>query len=180
MSPTSQYGASKLAANYFTEFWNNFYDVRTTSLRYYNVYGPRQSYDSKGGVVGLFISRLLKGNDIYVEGTGNQERCFTYVADVVRANLLAGLSGSGIGKSYNIASDEIITIKELAIKLNNIFDNTSKLVTKPRRVGDIDIFRPSIIRAQEELDYSPRIKLDQGLKETIEWIKNVEEKNKNY
>jgi len=178
MSPTSQYGASKLAANYFVKFWNEYHGLETISLRYYNVYGPRQSYDSKGGVVGLFISKLLQGKDLYVEGSGNQERCFTYVEDVVRANLLAGLSSSFKGESYNIASDEIITIKSLAEKLNSMFGDKSNLVSKPRRVGDIDIFRPSIDKARIELDYVPAINLNVGLEKTIKWIKHVEEENK--
>jgi len=170
LEPVSPYGVSKLAAEHYVLLWNRLFGVRTVALRYYNVYGPRQNYGPKGGVVGIFIDRVQHGQPPVIEGTGKQERCFTFVGDVVRANLLAATTEPAWGRVYNIGTTEVTTIRELADMVLEIGGSKLKPVFAPRRVGDINMFRPDISRARKYLGYRPAIKFREGLKQTVNWF----------
>ena len=147
-----------------------------TALRYYNVYGPRQNSAEKGGVISIFINSSLKKLPLYIEGTGTQERCFTFVEDVVRANLLAaGLKESNL-QAFNIASNEIITINQLVKLVSNGFGDKPKIEHKPRRIGDIDKFNPDITKANKLLGYLPKVKFKVGLKKTIKYFEDIQTK----
>lgn len=170
LEPVSPYGISKLAAEKYVLLWRQLYQLRTVALRYYNVYGPRQNYGSKGGVIGIFVHHALCGEPLTIEGTGNQERCFTYVDDVVRANLLAASDEAGWGKPYNIGTTVYTTIRELADLVLNLTRRSVTITHAPRRLGDVDVFRPNISRAQQELGYEPQMPLRTGIRRTIEWF----------
>jgi UDP-glucose 4-epimerase len=170
LQPVSPYGVSKLAAEHYVLLWNRLFGARTVALRYYNVYGPRQNYGSKGGVVGIFIDRVLHGQPPVIEGTGDQERCFTFVGDVVRANLLAATTETARGRVYNIGTTEVTTIRELADMVLEIGRSKLKPASAPRRVGDINMFRPDIARAAEYLGYRPNVKFREGLRQTVDWF----------
>jgi len=171
LNPNSPYGISKLAAENYVTLYNKLHGLKTVSLRYYNVYGPRQNAGHGGGVISIFITNSLKDINLIIEGDGEQERCFTYVKDVVRANILASMSPNAFGMNFNIASKNNTTIKELANKISNI-NNKVKIISAPERVGDIKKFNPSITRAKEELGYIPKVKFEDGLLETYNFFEN--------
>ena len=170
LRPVSPYGVSKLAAERYVSLWTQLYHTRAAMLRYYNVYGPRQNYGKKGGVIGIFIDRVLRGEPPIIEGTGENERCFTYVDDVVNANLLAATRKSAIGHPVNIGNTEITTIKALADMTIELGKKDLKPVYGPARVGDIAVFRPDISLAEKLLGYRPAVMIREGLQKTLDWF----------
>lgn len=170
LRPVSPYGVSKLVAEQYVLLWHHLFGVKTVALRYYNVYGPRQNYGPKGGVVSIFIDHVMHGQPPIIEGTGNQERCFTFVEDVVRANLLAATTEAAWGRVYNIGTTETTTIRALADIVLKIGKSKLQPLFAPPRVGDIDMFRPDISRARKYLGYSPTVKIRDGLQKTIDWF----------
>ena len=171
LKPTSPYGISKLAAEKYVILWNKLYGLNTVALRYYNVYGPRQDYSEIGGVIPIFIKTVLQNKPPIIEGDGLQERCFTYVSDVVRANILAAEHESAWGRAYNIGTNEITTIKDLASIIISLDDKELEPIFAPPRVGDIQKFMPDITLAKRYLEYAPQITLEDGLPSVIEWLK---------
>lgn len=170
LNPSSPYGISKLAAEKYVLLWNKIYGINSIALRYYNVYGPRQNYKKRAGVIGIFIDDVLNNRPPTIEGSGNQQRCFTYVYDVVRANVLAALNKDVFGDAFNIASDEITTINELASIVMKACNKDLKPVYIKRRVGDVDSFQPDVNKAKKHLKYKPTVKLSEGINETIKWF----------
>lgn len=173
LDPVSPYGISKLAAEKYVLLWRKMFGVSTVALRYYNIYGPRQVYGPKGGVIGIFLSRALKGAPPIIEGDGHQERCFTYVSDVVNANILAACTESAWGDVYNIGTEEITTIEELAHLSLELCASPLKPEYAAPRPGDVYVFRPNIARAAQRLGYYPRVQLTRGLQWTKEWLAEI-------
>jgi UDP-glucose 4-epimerase len=174
LEPTSPYGATKLLAEKYFRVWKELYDVSYSSLRLYNVYGPRQDYSRQGGVIPIFISRMLKGQRPMIEGSGRQKRCFTHVTDVVRAFALAADHPQADGLMFNVASKEVCTVLDLADKLNSLLGTSIEPIFGPPRLGDIMDFRPDINLAEKKLGYEPKISLDEGLASTIDWLRKDE------
>jgi UDP-glucose 4-epimerase len=170
LNPVSPYGVSKLAAEHYVSLWTRLYNTRAVMLRYYNVYGPRQNYGKKGGVIGIFIDKVLHGQPPTIEGTGKNERCFTFVDDVVKANLLAAAKEAALGKAMNIGNTEITTIQALADMIINAGKKDLKPAYAPARIGDIAVFRPDISRAEKLLGYHPAVMIREGLQKTLEWF----------
>lgn len=173
LNTLSPYGISKLAADKYVQLWSELFNIPTVALRYYNVYGPRQRFHNEGGVVGIFINRILHNQPPIIEGTGKQERCFTYVSDVVEANILAAETRQSWGEAFNIASSEITSIKRLAKIILYYLNSNLRPLSAPRRVGDIDSFQPDISKAKTILNYSPKVNLTQGIKNTVDWFRKV-------
>lgn len=173
--PTSPYGVSKLAAEEYLRVWNDLYSLPYVSLRYYNVYGPRQSANEStgGGVIPVFANRLLAGEPLIIEGTGEQQRCFTFVGDVVRANILSVVNKACWNDVYNIATDEHTDILSLADIMMDVSDITTEIEYAPPRPGDIMRFDPSISHAEEKMGYVPRVRLREGLADYIQWLRSM-------
>lgn len=172
--PVSPYGISKLAGENYTLLWHKVFGVPGIALRYYNVYGPRQSFDQKGGVVGIFLSRALKAQSLYIEGDGKQDRCFTFVSDVVNANLLsAAAKPEAWGRAYNIGTTEITTVGELAVLVNQQCNSNAKIEYLPPRIGDVRSFQPRLNLAEEFLDYRPAVRFKDGLQITKTWLSSL-------
>jgi len=171
-NPSSPYGISKLAAEHYINFYVKEHSVKAVSLRYYNVVGKRQNYDDDGGVVPIFIRRMLLGKQPIITGDGTQSRVFTSVHDVVGANIEAYVCDKGYGHAFNIATNEAMTINDLA-KLVCSFSSKPLVpeYTKPR-VGDIHDFSPDITLAKEILGYTPKQSLRDVIPEIIEWMKS--------
>jgi len=169
--PTSPYGISKLAAEQYVNFFAKEYGLKVVSLRYYNVIGTRQNYNDDGGVVPIFVRRMLKGEPPVIEGDGTQSRCFTSVEDVVKANILAYEVDKGYGLAFNIATDEVTTINELANLVCFLSEKPLKPVYAKPRIGDIHDFAPSIRLASNVLGYSPQHRLKDVLPQIVEWMK---------
>jgi nucleoside-diphosphate-sugar epimerase len=173
--PISPYGVSKLAAESHVQVFNDLYGLETVCLRYFNVYGPRQGFASTySGVITAFTSRLLKGQSPIIHGDGKQIRDFVHVDDVVSANMLALESKNAVGEVFNIASGTAVSVCELAKILRQI-TNTERLkpiFTEPR-AGDIKHCSADISKAEELLDFYPKIRLDDGLSRLVKWHLNL-------
>jgi len=142
LNPTSYYGVSKLAGEKYVALFNKLYDMDTTILRYFHVYGPRQEFSPYGGVVAIFIRNIIKDQNPTIFGTGRQERSFTFVDDVIDANILAATIPNTKGEVYNCASGIKVTVKELLSSVINLFGENRKIKIKygPWVQGDIKVF----------------------------------------
>ena len=169
-SPLSPYAVSKLVGEYYCLVFNEVYGLSTISLRYFNVYGPRQNPLSEyAAVVPRFISRVLNGESPIVFGDGNQTRDFTFVRDTVSANILAMKSNaSGV---YNIAGGKRISINKLAQLVMRIIGRNLDVIYNDTQPGDIRDSLADISKAKEKLGYVPRFDLTKGLEETLIWFR---------
>jgi nucleoside-diphosphate-sugar epimerase len=171
LAPLSPYAASKLAMEECASMYARAYGLPTVCLRYFNVYGPRQSPHSPyAAVIPLFIEALRRGEQPVVFGDGEQRRDFVYVRDVVRANLLAMQSEPAAGQIVNIGSGTSTTINELVDVLAELIPGSPPPVSGPPRPGDIRFSQSEIDLARRLLDFKPQTDLRQGLKETVGWF----------
>ncbi|WP_129116653.1 NAD-dependent epimerase/dehydratase family protein [Halegenticoccus tardaugens] len=161
-SPTSPYGIDKLAADGYARIYHDLYGVDTVALRYFNVYGPRQTANQYSGVVTTFLQQAREGRPITVEGDGTQTRDFVHVDDVVRANLLAA-NTDAVGDAYNVGTGSSVSIAELARLIREVTDSDSEVVHVDARPGDIDHSRADIDRIRRRLGYEPTVSLSDGL-----------------
>lgn len=171
--PLSPYAVAKLVGEYYCQVFTRVYGLETVSLRYFNVFGPRQDPGSQySGVVSRFISALLSKERPVIFGDGEQSRDFTFIDNVVDANLKAASTVDGIGKVINIANGERVTLNELLAELQDL-TGTSELQADYRepRVGDVRHSLADTSRARQWLDYEPKVHLREGLLRTIEWWK---------
>lgn len=162
-SPTSPYGLEKLTADHYCRLYHDLYDVKAVSLRYFNVYGPRQQAGDYSGVVSIFRDQALRGDPITVEGDGTQTRDFVHIEDVVQANHLAASHEQAPGKAFNIGTGTQITIQELAEAIKNATDSNSDIIHVDSRDGDINKSVADISRAQEIIGYQPEYKINKGI-----------------
>lgn len=163
LDPTSPYGGAKLAAETQAAVYTDRYDLPTVSLRYFNVYGPRQSRDGPGGVVATFLRQAARGARLTINGDGEQTRDFVHVSDVVRANLLAATTDH-VGEAFNIGTGETVTINQLAAHVRSVTDSDVPVVHTEQRAGDIRHSCADITKARDRLDYDPEIELAEGLR----------------
>jgi len=172
-APSSPYGVSKMAAEEYLRVWNKLYSTQYVALRYYNVYGPRQSAHegTGGGVIPVFATRLLSGQPLTVDGSGKQQRSFTYVSDVARSNLLSVLRKECWCDFYNIATNERIDILSLANLMMDVSGVKTPIQFGPERPGDVMRFDPSIELAARRMGYAPRVTLRDGLQRYFEWLR---------
>ena len=170
LNPVSFYGVSKLAGEKYCNAFLNYYNMDVTVLRYYHVYGPRQDHSDLGGVIPIFIRKILNGESPTIFGDGSQLRSFTYVNDLVDANFLVASNNSSKGKVYNCASGIKVTIKELAEKLLKIMNREDlEILYEDWRPGDIKVFDINNSRIKN-LGLQFRTTFDDGLEETIQWL----------
>ncbi len=170
-SPLSPYAVSKLTGEYYCKVFYKIYGLETVILRYFNVFGPHQDPDSQyAAVIPKFIKAMLKGERPVIYGDGEQSRDFTYIDNVVQANILATRAKNACGRVFNIASQESITINQLVKELNCILNkNIEPKYTVPRP-GDIKHSLADISSAKQILNYSPKIKFNEGLRRTVHWF----------
>lgn len=171
--PLSPYAVAKLVGEYYCQVFTRVYGLETISLRYFNVFGPRQDPGSQySGVVSRFISALLNDEQPVIYGDGEQSRDFTYIDNVVSANLKAAGASGGFGSVINIANGERVSLNQLLEQLKII---TAKPDVKPdyqnSRLGDVRHSLADISRAREILGYEPLVGLEEGLRRTIDWWK---------
>jgi UDP-glucose 4-epimerase len=169
--PLSPYAVSKLAGEYYCNVFFNLYGVETVSLRYFNVFGPRQDPQSEyAAVIPKFITRLLNGQAPLIFGDGKQTRDFVYVRDVVRANLLA-MQSTTTG-TFNIGSGLRIDLTTLAGKLARIMEIQLPPVYGEPRSGDIRDSVSDITAVKKALGYKSAFSLEKGLEETLQWFRD--------
>lgn len=173
-SPLSAYAASKLSGEaYCRAFWRSF-GLETVVLRYFNIFGPRQNLDSQyGAVVPLFIAAALRGDAPIIFGDGEQTRDFTYVTNVVEANLLAchAPAEDVVGEIFNIGYGSATSICELWQRISEIAGLMLEPLHEPARPGDVRHSLASIALARERLGYAPVVDLDDGLRRTIAYFR---------
>jgi nucleoside-diphosphate-sugar epimerase len=172
--PLSPYAVAKLVGEYYCQVFSRVYDLETVSLRYFNVFGPRQDPGSQySGVVSRFISALCSDEQPVIFGDGEQSRDFTYIDNVVAANLKAATTTTGIGKVINVATGERITLNQLLTELKDLIGKPLVRVDyREPRVGDVRHSLADTTRAREFLGYEPTVGLREGLRRTIDWWKN--------
>ncbi len=172
--PLSPYAAAKLMGEYYCSVFNRVYGLETFSLRYFNVFGPRQNPSSMySGVISRFIDALMTGQTPVIFGDGEQSRDFTYIANVVDANIKAALTPAGIGNVVNTANGEKISLNELLEVLKKITNSPNVTADyQPARTGDVKHSQADNSRAVELFGYQRLVGLEDGLAKTIEWWKN--------
>src|SRR5688572_16937517 len=174
-NPLSPYGAQKLFGEMYCTVFTKAYGLETVSLRYFNVFGPRQDATSQySGVLALFIPAVLQNRRPTIHGDGLQSRDFTYVQNVVEANLLACTAAGVGGQAFNIACGDRITVNSMLQQINEITGKDISPIYVEPRSGDIKHSQADITRAREHLGYAPKVSFSHGLGQTIEWYrKNI-------
>ncbi len=169
----SPYALTKLAGEYWCRVFSRQYGLETVSLRYFNVFGPRQSLDDEYAVViPKFIVSVLKNQPPPVYGDGKQSRDFTFVENVVQANILAAKKEVASGKVFNIACGCDHTVIGLAKTINSILGKNIKPVFLPLRPGDVRKTLADIRSAKKYLGFKPKVDFETGIKRTVEWFKD--------
>ncbi|HEX8288933.1 MAG TPA: SDR family oxidoreductase [Pyrinomonadaceae bacterium] len=171
--PLSPYAAAKLMCEYYCQVFTRVYGLETISLRYFNVFGPRQDPSSEySGVISRFIDALMIGKTPIIYGDGEQTRDFTYIANVVNANIRAAQTTKGIGEVMNAANGDRVTLNELLEVLKKITGKEDvQAEHREARPGDVKHSQADNARARECLDYEKLVGLEEGLRRTIEWWK---------
>ncbi|MGA7321620.1 MAG: SDR family oxidoreductase, partial [Candidatus Sulfotelmatobacter sp.] len=173
-SPISPYAVAKLAGeHYMASFWR-CYGLETVSLRYFNIFGPRQDPDSPySGVLAKFILRMLQGERPTIFGDGTQSRDFTYVDNVVEANLLAikAPAEAVAGQVFNVATGRASDLNEAVRVLKKLIGYAGEVKYGPERAGDVKHSLADLTRAKEHLGYTPHVDFEEGLHRTIAWYR---------
>ena len=170
-NPISPYAVSKLAAESYCRMYSATYGLETVSLRYFNVFGPRQNPESKySAVIPAFIDMLVKDKPCTIDGDGSQSRDFTYVGNVVDANLAAAKVKEAAGKTFNVACGEDYSVSDVVEELKKIMNKNIESVYGPRRAADPDRTYADITGLREVLGVEPKVNFHEGLKKTVEWF----------
>jgi UDP-glucose 4-epimerase len=168
--PLSPYAVAKLAGEHYCAAFTEVYGLQTVRLRYFNVFGPRQTPDSPyAAVIPLFIQAMTAGKSPVVHGDGLQSRDFTFVADVVQANLRAAQAPNVGGRVYNVACGGRSTLLDLIGHLNNLLGTAISPVHVASREGDVKHSQADIQRARADLGYEPSVSFPEGLKRCLDW-----------
>lgn len=173
-NPISPYAVAKLASEYYMVSFYRCYGLETVSLRYFNIFGPRQDPTSPySGVLAKFITQMLKGESPTIFGDGEQSRDFTYVDNAVAANLLACKAPAKecAGKLFNVATGRRVNLKETFQALKPLTGFRGEVKFGPERAGDVKHSLADISRAEKHLGYKPLIHFEEGLKKTVEWYR---------
>jgi nucleoside-diphosphate-sugar epimerase len=165
--PYSPYGVTKLAAENLCELYRNNFGVSTVSLRYFTVYGPRQRPDM---AFNKFIRNLLAGEALSIFGSGKQTRDFTYIDDIVDANIAAAIEPKASG-IYNIGGGSRVTLMDVLTTLADVMGVKLSVENLPEQAGDVKHTEADTTRARAELGYAPKIGLREGLTREVDWLK---------
>src|SRR5947209_7914756 len=172
-APLSPYAVAKLAGEHYCAAFSEVYGLETVRLRYFNVFGPRQTPDSPyAAVIPRFLEAMLAGKSPIIYGDGQQSRDFTYVADVVQANLRAAQAPGVSGKVFNIACGHRTSLLELVDQINGLLGTKIKPVHEPARPGDVKHSQADISPAQSELGYTPKVRIEDGLRQCLDYFRS--------
>lgn len=170
-NPISPYAVSKLTGEYYCRMFSSTMGLETVSLRYFNVFGPRQNPESKySAVIPAFIARLVADKPCIIDGDGKQSRDFTYVANVVDANIAASTAKGVSGMYFNVASGCDYSVIDVAESLKKILGKKIKSVHGPRRPGDVKRTYADTSALKKYLKVKPRVQFYEGLEKTVEWF----------
>ncbi len=171
--PLSPYALTKLAGEYYCQIFWRIYGLETVSLRYFNIFGPRQNPNAPySAVLSVFITDYLQGRTPVIFGDGEQSRDFTYVENAVDATLRACTAPSAAGRVINVGMGERYTLNQTIVLLNGIFGRQVKPRYDPPRSGDVRHSHADLTLARQILDYEPKVRFEEGLRQTVEWCRS--------
>ncbi|MEE9271522.1 MAG: SDR family oxidoreductase [Candidatus Krumholzibacteria bacterium] len=171
-NPKSPYAVGKLTAEWYCRVYSELHDLPTVSLRYFNVFGPRQDPDSQySAVIPLFVTALMRGQRPTIFGDGEQSRDFTYIDNVVEANLLSARSPERGAMVFNVACGERLSLNALCTRLRSIIGVDLEPDFGPPRAGDVKHSQASIDAIVSAFGYEARVDFDEGLKKTVAWYR---------
>ena len=169
-SPLSPYAVTKLTGEHYLKVFHHLYGLETVALRYFNVFGPRQDPSSDyAAVIPLFVSLMSQGERPNINGDGTQSRDFTYIDDVIQANLLACEAPGVGGEVFNVACGRRHTLLDLVDSLNKILGTSLEPTFGPRRSGDVMHSLADVEKARRLLGYEPSTTFEEGLERTVAW-----------
>jgi nucleoside-diphosphate-sugar epimerase len=172
--PLSPYALQKLVGEQYCQLFTSLYGFETVSIRYFNVFGPRQDPGSPySGVISQFATALLAGHQPTIYGDGTQTRDFTYVANVVDGVLRACEAPNASGEVINVATEGRISLNDLVRVMNGLVGSNVKAIYKEPRAGDVHDSQADISKAKALLGYEPSVTLEEGLKRTLEWFRRT-------
>jgi UDP-glucose 4-epimerase len=173
-APLSPYAAAKLAGEFYCQAFTSTYGLETVTIRYFNVFGPRQDPKSQyAAVIPKFITEILAGQRPTIFGDGKQSRDFTYIDNVVHGNLLAADAPAAVGQTINVACGESYDLLQLVNGINKILGTNIQPVFEPARAGDVRESLADISLARKLLKYEPIVDFDEGLRRTVEYYRSV-------
>ena len=171
-SPLSPYAVAKLTGEYYCSVFCKIFGLETVSLRYFNVFGPFQDPASQyAAAIPAFVTAILKDEPPTIYGDGEQSRDFTYIDNVVDANLLAARAKHTQGEVVNIACGQAVTVNEIIDMINNLLGKSVKPTYTPSRPGDVKHSLADITAAKKLIDYKPKVSFNDGLRLAIDWYK---------
>ena len=172
-SPLSPYAVAKLVGEYYCSVFSQVFGLETISLRYFNVFGPQQDPTSQyAAAIPAFVTAILKDKPPTIYGDGEQSRDFTYIDNVVEANLLAARAGQTKGEVINIACGQAVTVNEIIDMINNLLGKSVKPIYTPPRPGDVKHSLADITAAQNLINFKPVVSFDEGLRLAIDWYRD--------
>lgn len=174
VSPLSPYALQKYGGERYCQLFHMLYGLETVALRYFNVFGPRQAFDSPySGVIAKFCTAMLKGETPVIFGDGRQSRDFTYIDNVVSANLLAAEASAAkaAGKVFNVAAGHSISLLDLVAQLNRLTGRSLQPRFEAPRAGDVRSSLADISAAKEALDYRVKVSWEDGLEHTLDFYR---------
>jgi UDP-glucose 4-epimerase len=170
-SPISPYAASKLAGEHYCRVFSLLYGLETISLRYFNVFGPRQDPNSEyAAVIPRFITKALQQRPLEIHGDGLQSRDFTYIDNVVDANLLAARCQGGIGEAFNVAQGKCYSLLDFVDLLQRITEKELAVAHVAARAGDVRQTLADVSRSQDILGYQPAVSFEDGIMRTVRYF----------
>jgi UDP-glucose 4-epimerase len=170
--PLSPYGIAKLATDKFLNFYHEIFGLKYVSLRYGNVYGPRQNPYGEAGVVAIFLNKMLKNEQPIINGDGRQTRDYIYIDDVTKANILALENMDKIG-IYNVGTSIEISVNDLFAEINKNFGGKFKEMHGPAKLGEQKTSCLNYEKIKKDMDFEPEIDFSEGIKKTYEWFKKL-------
>jgi nucleoside-diphosphate-sugar epimerase len=171
-NPLSPYALQKLVAEQYCQMFTRLYGLETVTIRYFNVFGPRQDPGSPySGVISLFSTALLEGRRPVIYGDGEQTRDFTYIANVVDGVLRACEASNASGEVINVATGGRVSLNELLRTMNGIVGTNIEAIYKDPREGDVRDSQADIAKARRLLGYTPLVTLEDGLRRTLDWCR---------
>jgi nucleoside-diphosphate-sugar epimerase len=171
--PRSPYAVNKLAGEEYTRIFASLYGLPTVALRYFNVFGPRQDpHSAYAAVIPAFVAAMLENRQPTIYGDGTQTRDFTYVSNVVHANLLACESSSADGMALNVACGESFSLLDLVKHINRLLGTNIEPLFEPERKGDVKHSLAAIDQARERLGYAPQVSFEEGLARTVSYMRD--------
>lgn len=174
--PLSPYAVSKLMCEFYCQLYWKAYGLDTVALRYFNVFGPRQDpFSDYSAVIPRFVKAMVEGASPHIYGDGSQSRDFTYVSDVVQANIAAATSSYAPGQVMNVACGNRWSLIDLITSLEAILQRQTRPVFETARPGDVKHSQASIKKAQSMMGFAPDVKFHDGLRRTVDWFTAQEE-----